>query len=105
MLSDQLVEGAATAQLARIKFLSLKNLGGLLAEEAAAATPAAAAAAGEGGGAAAAAAAAAQALGCYVAAAELEGEDVVLWNRMGTLVSVAWGGCMLSLATAHAAVG
>lgn len=78
ILADPLVEAAASPQLGRIKFLSLKNLGGLQA------------AAGPGRD-------APGALGCYVAACELEAGDVVLWNRLGTLVGVVGGAAGLDV--------
>ena len=65
VLDDPLVQDSTSQQMQRIRFLSLKNLGSLLAVA---------------GGSAAAA------LDCYVSACELDGTDVVLWNRLGTLV-------------------
>ena len=130
VLAEPLVESPATEQLQRIKFLSLKNLAGLLAQPARAGAPGAAAAAdraGAGGAAAAGlvgpqAAGAAEAGGpgvgapgqlrqqgqqegqqqgegeqrdealrLYCAALEVDGSDVVLWGKLGTLVSGALG--------------
>ena len=50
---------------AQVRFLVLKNLAAVLAEDNGSA---------------------AEALGLYGAAAQLDGGDIVLWNRMGSLV-------------------
>eukprot|EP00887_Chlorella_sp_A99_P003338 scaffold26.g3338.t1 len=79
VLAEPLVEAAATEQLQRIKFLSLKNLAELLA----------------GGGAPPPTPGAPQAwqqerleaLRLYCAATEMEGSDAVLWNRLATLAA------------------
>lgn len=68
VLADPVVGTGASEQLLRIKYLSLKNLGALLAG---------------------AAETAAEALRCYCDALEVDDSDVVLWNRLGTLVSRA----------------
>lgn len=63
-----MVAECATDQLHRIKFLSLKNLGELLARRP------------EG---------VSHALAAYCQATEVVADDAVLWNKLGTLVGAA----------------
>lgn len=77
LLEDPVVIGGATDQLHRLKFLALKNLGDLLARQ-------------PGG------TGVPDALAVYCQATEVEADDALLWNRMGTLVGGAVGQCPLA---------
>ena len=71
LLAQPVVDECATDQLHRIKFLSLKNLADLLARQPGSVH---------------------DALLVYCQATEVVGDDVVLWNKLATLVRLATAG-------------